>query len=417
MSNVQQIVAAPVPEGSVRIDGVTVSANVTFADAEIVEILSQVPEGRRVEFFVRGARSGLIAMGSDLTTRLRESLKFFQTSVDGLVTSFGDRMAAKLSDQLGSAEQDGHVQERLRRILDEMSVQLMQQMESALPDALDKQTKKSAEFIQSEGDRVMKQIASLFSDNGIAFNVIHEARRDFASRLEEVKMALTVTQTKAANPTPRAAGLDYEGWVHGQLATIGGLRGDDVELTAGKAGKISRCLKGDSRILVASDGIDVAAPPCVAVEIRDREDGEFSLADVSTMLQNREAQVAVVVAAHLGSLPRQYADRPFAVSRPKRLITLVLDPESGESSVVLAAVYHLASALAIEVVRRSPNGDWDAVARKVEEIEHAVEGIVTVRTAIGQIERKARETGTSVDGVYALLMRLLSDLRAVVHTQ
>lgn len=417
MTTIQQIVPAPGPDGSVQIDGVTVSANVNFDDAEIVEILSQVPEGRRVEFFVRGARSGLIAMGNDVTTRFRESIRFFQTSVDGLVTSFADRMAEKLGDQLGDAERDGHVQERLQQILEEMSVQLMRQMEEALPGVLDVQTKKSAGFIQSEGDRVMKQVAALFSENGVAWNVIQEARRDWANRLEEVKLALAVSQTKAANPTPREAGLDYEDWIHGQLATIGALRGDDVEFTGGKAGRISRCLKGDTRIVVASDGLDVVAPPCVAVEIRDREDGQFSLADVNTMMQNRDAQVAIVIAAHPGSLPRQYADRPFALSRPKRLITLVLDPESVEASVVLAAVYHLAGVLAIEVVRRSSDGDWDAVARKVEEIEQAVEGIVDARTSISAIERKARETGTSVDKLYTLLMRLLAELRAVVQTQ
>jgi hypothetical protein len=418
MGNVaKQVVGPSDPAGYVQLSGVTISANVTFDDAEIVEILTQVAEGRRVDFFIRAARSGLIAMGNDVTTRFRESIKFFQSSIDGLVTSFGDRMAEKLRDQLGDAEKDGHVQERLHQILDAMSTELKGEMEKALPDVFDKQTKKSAEFIQAEGERVMRQIAALFAENGIAFNVIQEARRDFALRLEEVKTAVTVSQTKAANPTPRDAGLSYEAWVHGQLATIGSLRGDDVEFTAGKAGKISRCLKGDSKILVSADATDVTAPPCIAVEIRDREESEFSLADVETMVRNRDAEVAVVIAAHPGSLPRQYADRSFCVSRRKRLITLVLGPESTESEVVLAAAYHLASALAIEVVRRSRDGDWDAVARKVDEIEQAVEGIVEARTALGQIERKAHDAGAAADKRHALLVRLVAELVAVVRTQ
>src|SRR4029077_4072290 len=136
-------------------------------------------------------------------------------------------------------------------------INLNAQLEKSIPEAFEKQTKKSGEVIEAEGERVMRQIAALFAEEGVAWNVIQEARRDFAQRLEELKMAATVAQTKAANPTPREAGLDYEAWVHGQLATIGALRGDDVEFTAGKAGSVSRCFKGDSRILVASDGIDV----------------------------------------------------------------------------------------------------------------------------------------------------------------
>jgi len=407
----------PRADDFVGISGITVSASVSFEDAEIAEILGQVPEGRRVEFFIRGARSGLIAMGNDVTTRFREALKFFQTSVDGLVTSFGDRMAERLREQLGDAENDGHVQERLHQLLNAMSAELKAEMEKALPDVFEKQTKKSAEFIQAEGERVMRQIAALFAENGIAFNVIQDARRDFAHRLEEVKTAVTIAQTKAANPAPREAGLDYEAWVHGQLASIGSLRGDDVELTAGKAGKISRCLKGDSKIVIAADGVDVSAPPCIAVEIRDREDSEFSLAAVETMVENRGAQVAIVVAAHPGSLPRQYADRSFSVSRRKRLIAVVLDPESAEAEVVLAAAYHLAGALAIEAVRRSHDGDWDAVARTVDEIEHALDGIVEARTAFGQIERKAHDAGGAFDKRHALVVRLLADLRALVQSR
>jgi hypothetical protein len=348
--------------------------------------------------------------------RLREAMRFMQSTLDTQVGIFGERMAEKVRDQLGDADKDGNVQRRLQQILDGTKAELKAEMEKALPDVFEKQTKKSSEFIQAEGERVMRQIAALFAENGIAFNVIQEARRDFAHRLEEMKTAATVAQTKAANPSPREAGLGYEAWVHGQLAIIGSLRGDDVEFTAGKAGKISRCLKGDSKIVVCADGLEVTAPPCIAVEIRDREESEFSLADAEMMMQNREAQVAVVVAAHEGSLPRQYTDRSFAVSRRKRLITVLVDPDSPGSGVVLAATYHLAGALAIEAVRRSRDGDWDAVVHKADEIEDAVEGIVEARTALGQIERKAHDAGANADKRHALLIRLLSELRAVVQT-
>jgi hypothetical protein len=168
---------------------------------------------------------------------------------------------------------------------------------------------------------------------------------------------------------------------------------------------------------VATDGIDVTAPPCVAVEIRDREESEFTLDHVATMVENREAQVAMVVAAHSGSLPKEYADRTFSVSRRKRLITLVLDPESGDAEVVLAAAYHLAAILAVDAVRHSRAGDWDLVGQKVEAIEQAVEGMTEARTALGQIERKAHDAGAAADKRHAYLVRLVADLSAVVQTQ
>jgi hypothetical protein len=148
-----EIIETPDPAGFVELSGTSVSASFTFDDAEIVEILTQVPEARRVDFLIRAARSGLIAMGNDVTTRFRESIRFFQTSVDGLVTSFGDRMAEKLREQLGDTARDGHVQQRLRQILDAMSAELKGEMEKTLPEVFDKQTQRSAQFIQAEGER------------------------------------------------------------------------------------------------------------------------------------------------------------------------------------------------------------------------------------------------------------------------
>lgn len=403
------------PRGDVRLEGDLIFVDeIAIRDAELAEIVRQAPEGRRVELVERAIRVGLMAIGNDMTTRLRESIRFVQSTLDQQVTSFGERVAEKVSDQLGDADKDGHVQRRVKEILDGMSVELKAKIETALPEAFDKQTKKSVEFIQAEGERVMRQIAALFAEEGVAWLVIQEARRDFASRLEEVKTAMTIAQTKAANPTPRDAGLDYEAWVHGQLAATGSLRGDDVELTTAKAGKVPRCFKGDTRILVACEGAEVTAPPCVAVEIRDAEEKEFSISDIEMMLENREAQAALVIAAHSGSLPRQYADRSFAVSYPKRLVTVLLTPESPDAEVVLAAAYHLACVLALAVVRQSRDGDWEAVARKVEAIEQLVEGLTDDQSAFGLIERKAHEAAGNSARRHTQLVRLLAELTALL---
>jgi hypothetical protein len=296
-------------------------------------------------------------------------------------------------------------------------VDLKASIEKALPEAFDGQTKRSVERIDAEGDRVMKEMAALFAENGLAWQVIHDAKREFAERLEEVKVALTVAQTKAANPTPRDAGLDYEGWIHGQLASIATLRGDEVEFTGKTAGQIVRCMKGDSRVVLAADGVDVTEPPCIAVEIRDREDSEFTLDHVETMMANRGAHVAVVVAAHAGSLPKQCSDRSFAVARRKRLVTVVIDPASTDSEVLLAAVYDVAAALALESVRRSRDGDWDEVARRIEAVEQAVEGVIEAKAAFDSIAKKAHDGSAAAAKQHALLVRLVAELAAVVRAQ
>src|SRR4051794_6264936 len=107
----------PGPAGQVRVENGTIMANVTFADAEIAEILTQVPEARRGEFVVRAMRSGALAMGNDITTRMRESLRFMQTTLDTQVASFGERMVEKVAEQLGDGDKDGHVQKRVQELL------------------------------------------------------------------------------------------------------------------------------------------------------------------------------------------------------------------------------------------------------------------------------------------------------------
>ena len=406
------------PKGDVHVDGDAIYANgIVIRDAELAEIIRQAPEGRWVELIERALRVGLTAIGNDMTSRLRESMRFVHSTLDQQVTQFGDRMADRVKEQLGDAGKDGHVQRRMNEILSQWSERMKADFEKSLPDVFDGQTKKSVERIQAEGERVLKQIVALFSENGLAFNELREVRRDFSQQLDQLKTAMTVAQTKAANLSPREAGLNYEAMIHDLLATIGSLRGDDVEDTANKVGKVPNCKKGDTRILPAAPGVDVVAVPRIAVEIRDREESEFSLGDVETMMRNREAQAAIVIAAHAGSLPKQYAGQSFAVSWQKRLITVVLDPESPDAEVVLAAAYNLACVLAIEVVRQSYDGDWEAVARKAEAIEGVISEMTEDQDLLSHIERKAHDGLTKASKRHALLVRLIADLLAIARGQ
>jgi hypothetical protein len=85
--------------------------------------------------------------------------------------------------------------------------------------------------------------------------------------------------------------------------------------------------------------------------------------------------------------------------------------------VLLAATYDVAAALAIESVRRSRDGDWDEVARRVEAVEQAVEGVTEARAAFDSIEKKAHEGSAAAAKRHALLVRLVAELAVVVRAQ
>jgi hypothetical protein len=407
----------PAPTGRVEIVGPSIKAEVSFYDPEVAEILQQVPDGRRVEFFVRGARGGLIVMGNDMTSRMRDAMRFMQTTLDTQIGSFGDRMVEKVAEQLGDADRDGHLQKRVRVILTEWSSDLKSEFAKSLPDVFEGHTRKSVERIEAEGDRVLKKITAIFSEGGIAFNELREVRREFTKRLDDVKETFVVAKTMAANPSPRDAGLDYQAIIHKHLSTIGSLRGDDVEDTADKVGSLPNCKKGDTRILLAHDGLEVVAPPCIAVEIRDRKGDEFNLDHLQKMLRNREAQVGMVIASQPGSLPRQYATQPFAISRPKRLITLALPDDLPGCEVVLAATYSLAAYMALDAVRKTHNGDWAEVARIADAMQAVIEGMVEDQTAFNTIEKKAHDAAQKSSRRHGELVRLITDLGSIIRGQ
>jgi hypothetical protein len=413
----EQLQADPAPSGCVQIDGPKIRADISFTDREVAEILQQVAEGRRAEFFVQAARSGAIAMGNDITTRMREATRFMQTTLNTQVATFGERIVEKVAEQLGDADKDGHLQARVRVLLNDWSRDMKQEIEKSLPDVFEGHTKKSVERIEAEGERVLKKITSIYSEGGVAFNELREVRREFTKGLGDVKEAFVVAKTMAANPSPREAGLDYQASIHQQLATIGGLRGDDVEDTADKVGSLANCKKGDTRILPAHDGVEVVAPPCIAVEIRDRKDDEFTVEHIQTMLRNREAQVGMVIASQSSALPRQYASQPFAISRPKRLITLALPDDLPGGEIVLAATYGLAAYMALDAVRKTHDGDWAEVARIADAMQNVIESMVEDQTAFDSIEKKARHASARASRRHGELVRLITDLGGIIRSQ
>jgi len=133
------------------------------------------------------------------------------------------------------------------------------------------------------------------------------------------------------------------------------------------------------------------------------------------MMRNREAQAAIIVAAHAGSLPKQYAGQSFAVSRQKRLITVVLDPESPDAEVVLAAAYNLACVFAIEAVRQSGGSNWKAVAGKAEALEAVVSEMGEDQALLRHIERKAHDGLAKATDRHTRLVRLVADLLAIAR--
>jgi hypothetical protein len=126
----------------------------------VAEILQQVAEGRRAEFLVQAARAGAIAMGNDMTTKMREATRFMQTTLNTQIATFGERMVEKVAEQLGNADRDGHLQTRVRVLLNEWSRDLKHEFEKSLPDVFEGHTKKSVERIEAEGDRVLRKITA-----------------------------------------------------------------------------------------------------------------------------------------------------------------------------------------------------------------------------------------------------------------
>ena len=93
-----------------------------------------------------------MAIGNDMTSRLRESMRFVQMTLDQQVGQFGKRMSKRVEEQLGEVGKDGHVQKRMNQILVQWSDRMKTDFDKALPDMFDGQTKKAAERIQEEGD-------------------------------------------------------------------------------------------------------------------------------------------------------------------------------------------------------------------------------------------------------------------------
>jgi hypothetical protein len=125
----------------------------------------------------------------------------------------------------------------------------------------------------------------------------------------------------------------------------------------------------------------------------------------------------MVIASQSGALPRQYASQPFAISRPKRLITLALPDDFPGCEIVLAATYGLAAYMALDVVRKTHDGDWAEVARIAEAMQNVIAGMVEDQTAFTAIEKKAHDASAKASRRHAELVRLITDLGGIIRGQ
>lgn len=396
------------PDGPViRVaDGTIVIERLVVNDAEVAGYLTRTPEAKWAENVARALRVGALAMDADMNERFRDTMRFVSGHIDGALSTFEKRVAATLEQHVGDGTRDGLLQERAREMFEEAKRSLKAEFRQLGPEVLATKGDEIDRRLKQRADELLANVERLFQEGGLFHHQLEAMRHEFRvgqatlkGEIELVKEHVVRKQGAEENPNRVEEGYDYEDEVQAILSRIGDLRGDTVEHVDRVAGRSGRSRKGDSVLTLSVERAAVITAPRVAFEIRDRTESPISLADVEATRKNRDAQVVVVVGAHYGSLPKEFADRPFCFARARNLVTLRLEPGNPHAEELLFAVYELAARLAFECVRATHEGDWNEIQECARELEQELLLLDELSKDFGAIETRAGNGRAKTEGL------------------
>ena len=73
--------------------------------------------------------------------------------------------------------------------------------------------------------------------------------------------------------------------------------------------------------------------------------------------------------------------------------------------------------MALDAVRKTHDGDWAEVARIADAMQNVIEGMVEDQTAFSTIEKKAHDASAKSSRRHGELVRLITDLGAIIRGQ
>jgi hypothetical protein len=311
------------------VDGGIVIQHLVVNDREVANYLERTPEGTVAEHVVRALRIGVLAMDADMNERFRDTMRFVNGHIDGALDAFEKRVAVTVGQQIGQGNRDGALQQRAREIFEEAKRTVRDEFRQLGPQVLGSKADEIERRLKQRADELVEKVERLFQEGGSFHSQFETLRRELRDgqlnlkgEIELVKEHVVRQQGAVENRNPVDEGYDYEDSVQNMLSRIGDMRGDEVEHVDRVAGRSGRSRKGDTVVTLNVERAAVTIAPRIAFEIRARSESPISLADVEATRKNRDAQVVVVVGAHRGSLPKEYADRPFRFASARKIVTL-----------------------------------------------------------------------------------------------
>lgn len=387
-------------------DGLVVIEQLVVTDPEVTGFLERTPEGRWAENLVRAMRIGVLSMDANMNERFRDTMRFVNGQMDGALEAFERRVAATLGQHVGDGDHDGLLQQRTREIFADARRALREEFTQLGPEVLGAKGEEIERRLKSRADELLQNVERLFHDGGPFHQQLELVRAEVRSgqaslkdEIELVKEHVVRRQGAEENPNPVDEGYDYEDAIQAVLSRIGEFRGDDVQHVDRVSGRSGRSRKGDTVVTLNVERASVTMAPRVAFEIRDRSGSPISLSDIEATRKNRDAQVVVIIGAHRGSLPKEYADRPFHVGRGTNLVTLHLEPDNPYGEELLLVAYELAARLAYETVRATHDGDWGEIEDCARELEEELAILNEVCKDFAAIETRAGTGRKRTDGL------------------